>query len=146
MKKKNPNFKDSKKNYIDFLKKNKIYQSKKIFFYENNVEKMANWTNVDFKKTLKWYDTIRKNNKAKVELIHLEKMKKWKYNKKKGIIERSSIIPFFLLESSMILWKYILLSMNHFLIISVPLLLKSNKERTSPNSSLIFFLMVSDWS
>ena len=85
-----PSYNFTKKIYLDFLKQNNLYQSKKIFFYENNVEKMANWTNVDFKKTLKWYDTIRKNNKAKVELIHLEKMEKWKYDKKKGVIAHTS--------------------------------------------------------
>ena len=55
-----------------------------IFFYiENTIEKMKNWTNIDFKKTVKWYEKIRKLNKAKVTNIHLEKMKKWTYNKKK---------------------------------------------------------------
>ena len=44
---------------------------------------MKNWTNIDFKKTVKWYEKIRKLNKAKVTNIHLEKMKKWTYNKKK---------------------------------------------------------------
>ena len=37
---------------------------------------MRNWTNVDFKKTINWYEKIRKSNKAKVSNVHLEKMKK----------------------------------------------------------------------
>ena len=45
---------------------------------------MSNWTNIDFKKTIKWYEKIRKSNKAKVKNVHLEKMKKWTYDKKKG--------------------------------------------------------------
>ena len=60
MKSKIKNFKETKSKYIDFLKTNKIYKSKNFFFYENNVEKMENWTNIDFKKTLKWYETARK--------------------------------------------------------------------------------------
>ena len=90
MKSKIKNFKETKIKYIDFLKANKIYQPKKIFFYENNVEKMQNWTDVDFKKTLKWYESTRKKNKAKVKTIHLEKMKNWKYDKKKGVIVHTS--------------------------------------------------------
>jgi len=90
MKNKNLNFEDTKEKYIEFLKKNKIYQKKKIFFYENNVEKMSNWTNVNFKKTLNWYDSVRKKNKTKVETIHLEKMKKWNYDKNKGTIVHTS--------------------------------------------------------
>ena len=53
MKKINATYQDALKNYIHFLKKNKIYQNKKNIFYENNIEKMFNWTNVDFKKTLR---------------------------------------------------------------------------------------------
>jgi oxidase EvaA len=90
MKSKIKNFKETKSKYIDFLKTNKIYKSKNFFFYENNVEKMENWTNIDFKKTLKWYETARKKNKAKVKTIHLEKMKNWKYDKKKGVIVHES--------------------------------------------------------
>ena len=37
---------------------------------------MDNWTNVDFKKTIRWYEKIRKLNKAKVKNIHLEKNEK----------------------------------------------------------------------
>ena len=62
------NYSSTKKIYLDFLKKNNLYQSKKIFFYENNIEKMFNWSNSDFKKTLSWYNKIRKLNKTKVKI------------------------------------------------------------------------------
>jgi len=60
MKNKRLNFQNTKKKYFYFLRENKIYQSKKAFFYENNVEKMSNWTGSDFKKVLNWYEKIRK--------------------------------------------------------------------------------------
>ena len=50
MKKVHFSYQKTLENYIYFLKKNKLYQSRKKFFYENNIEKMFNWTNVDFKK------------------------------------------------------------------------------------------------
>jgi oxidase EvaA len=90
MKKINLDYLEAKKRYIDFLKKNNLYQIKKIFFYENNVEKMSNWTNYNFKKTLYWYLKIKSKNKTKVKSIHLEKMKKWTYNKHKGVITHDS--------------------------------------------------------
>ena len=78
------------KTYISFLKKSGLYDHKKIFFYENNIEKLKNWTNLDFKKNIKWYKKIKKNNKAIVQDVHLEKMKKWTYDKKKGTISHDS--------------------------------------------------------
>ena len=84
------NYETTLKNYLNFLKKNKLYEKKKIFFYENNIEKMSNWSNSNFAKTLNWYHKIRKSNKAKVKTIHLEEMKLWNYNKKKGVISHSS--------------------------------------------------------
>ena len=51
---------------------------------------MFNWTNVDFKKTLRWYNKIKSSNKSIVKSVHLEKMKKWTYDKKKGVIKHSS--------------------------------------------------------
>ena len=51
---------------------------------------MKNWTKIDFKNTIRWYENIRKSNKAKISNIHLEKMKKWTYNKKKGILYHNS--------------------------------------------------------
>ena len=90
MKKKNLNYSNSLKKYIIFLKKNKLYKKRKKFFYENNIEKMSNWTNVNFKKTLNWYNKIKRSNKAIVKTVHLEKMKKWTYDKKKGVIKHSS--------------------------------------------------------
>ena len=78
------------KTYISFLKKNSLYDHKKIFFYENNIEKLKNWTNLDFKKNIQWYKKIKKNNKATVQDVHLEEMKKWTYDKKKGTISHDS--------------------------------------------------------
>ncbi len=78
------------KTYISFLKKNSLYDHKKIFFYENNIEKLKNWTNLDFKKNIQWYKKIKKNNKAIVQDVHLEEMKKWTYDKKKGTISHNS--------------------------------------------------------
>ena len=74
MKKKYFTYQETLKKYILFLKKNKLYQERKKFFYENNIEKMFNWTNVDFKKTFRWYNNIKKSNKAVVRTVHLEKM------------------------------------------------------------------------
>ena len=90
MRKVNLDYSISLKKYIIFLKKNKLYQKRKKFFYENNIEKMSNWTNVNFKKTLNWYNKIKRSNKAIVKTVHLEKMKKWTYDKKKGVIKHSS--------------------------------------------------------
>ena len=53
------------KTYIAFLKKNKLFDSKKKFLYENNIEKFKNWTNQDFKKKLSWYLKIKKIIKLK---------------------------------------------------------------------------------
>ena len=78
------------KTYISFLKKNSLYDHKKIFFYENNIEKLKNWTNLDFKTNIQWYKKIKKNNKAIVQDVHLEEMKKWTYDKKKGTISHDS--------------------------------------------------------
>ena len=83
-------YQDTLINYIFFLKKNKLYQERKKFFYENNIEKMFNWKYVDFKRTLAWYNKIKNSNKAIVKTIHLEKMKKWTYDKKKGVIKHNS--------------------------------------------------------
>ena len=90
MKKRYSTYQDTLKNYIYFLKKNKLYQKRKKFFYENNIEKMFNWTNVDFKKTLRWYNKVKNSNKAIVKTVHLEKMKKWIYDNKKGVLKHSS--------------------------------------------------------
>ena len=90
MKKIRSSYQDTLINYIFFLKKNKLYQERKKFFYENNIEKMFNWKYVDFKRTLAWYNKIKNSNKAIVKTIHLEKMKKWTYDKKKGVIKHNS--------------------------------------------------------
>ena len=96
------NFENSLKRYINFLKKNNLYNKKKKFFYENNIEKMSNWTNSDFSKVLQWYNKIRNNTKATVKTIHLEKMKKWTYDKRSGSIKHTSG-EFFHIEGKRIL-------------------------------------------
>ena len=90
MKKIRSSYQDTLINYISFLKKNNLHQERKKFFYENNIEKMFNWKYVDFKRTLAWYNKIKNSNKAIVKTIHLEKMKKWTYDKKKGVIKHNS--------------------------------------------------------
>lgn len=83
-------FNETKNEYFLFLKKKKLFKKPNIFFYENTVEKMSNWSNIDFKKTIGWYEKIRKTNKAKITRVHLEKMKKWTYDKKKGVLKHDS--------------------------------------------------------
>ena len=66
-KKSNQNFKNTLKDYLVFLKTKKRYESKDRFRHENNIEKLNNWSGSNFKKTLKWYFDVKKNNKAKVK-------------------------------------------------------------------------------
>ncbi len=72
--------------YINFLKKEKIYEKKNLLKYELTLEKLQNWNNSNFNEIFKWYLKIKKNNKAKIRFQHLEKLQKWNYNKQKGII------------------------------------------------------------
>jgi oxidase EvaA len=90
MKKNNSDFRKALGDYIIYLKKKKLYNKTRIIFYENNIERLNNWSNSDFKKQLAWYHKIRKLDKTKVGTIHLEKMKKWKYNKNTGVISHES--------------------------------------------------------
>jgi len=101
IKKKNSYYKTLNE-YVVFLKKKKIYNIKNRFFYENNIEKLSNWTSSDFTKTSRWFQNIRKKNEAKVKTIHLEEMKHWIYDKKKGVIKHSSG-EFFKIEGKRIL-------------------------------------------
>lgn len=84
------NYNIALKTYLNFLKKNNLYEKKKKFLYENNLEKFKNWTNKNFKEKLSWYNKIKKQNKAIVENIHIEKMKNWSYDKKSGVIRHDS--------------------------------------------------------
>ena len=47
-------------------------------------------TKANFKKKLSWYNKIKKQNKAKVEDVHIEQMKNWNYDKKLGVISHNS--------------------------------------------------------
>ena len=58
---------------------NEVFQNENEFVVAFDLEQ----SNVNFNKTLRWYKKIKRSNKAKVKTIHLEKMKKWTYDKKK---------------------------------------------------------------
>ena len=70
-------------NYLNYLKKNKIFYKKNQILYENTIEKLYNWKNSDIKNIINWYQNVRKIEKSVVKNIHLEKLNKWSYNKKK---------------------------------------------------------------
>ena len=89
------------KDYINYLKKKKIYEKKNEIFYETTVEKLHNWKNTDIKKILNWYEQVRKTDKSKVSNVHLEKLNKWQYDKKKGTISHKSK-KFFIVEGKRI--------------------------------------------
>ena len=55
MKKNNSDFRKALSDYIIYLKKKKLYNKTRIIFYENNIERLNNWSNSDFKKQLAWY-------------------------------------------------------------------------------------------
>ena len=62
MKKTSFDYQKTLNNYIEFLKLLKIYKKKNEIFYENNIEKLNNWKNTNFKNNLKWYQNIKKTN------------------------------------------------------------------------------------
>ena len=76
--------------YLNYLKKNKIFYKKNQILYENTIEKLYNWKNSDIDKIINWYQNVRKIDKRVVKNIHLEKLNKRHYNKKKGIITHQS--------------------------------------------------------
>ena len=49
MKKTSFDYQKTLNNYIEFLKLLKIYKKKNEIFYENNIEKLNNWKNANFK-------------------------------------------------------------------------------------------------
>ena len=69
--------------YLIYLKKKKIFYKNNQIQYENTIEKLHNWKNSDIKKIISWYQYVRKTDKSAVKNIHLEKLDKWNYNKKK---------------------------------------------------------------
>ena len=69
--------------YLNYLKKKKIFYKKNQILYENTIEKLYNWKNSDIKKIINWYHNVRKIDKSVVKNIHLDKLNKWNYNKKK---------------------------------------------------------------
>ena len=88
--------------YLNYLKSKKIYYKKNQILYENTVEKLHNWKNSDINKIVNWYQNVRKIDKSLVKNIHLEKLNKWNYNKKKGIITHKSK-KFFIVEGKRVI-------------------------------------------
>ena len=83
-------YKRTLKLYKEFLKKNKIYEKKKKFFYEITIERIKNWTNTKFETRIFWYKKIVKNNKAKIFFKNLNNLDKWIIkNDKKEIFHES---------------------------------------------------------
>ena len=69
--------------YEEFLKKNKIYEKKKKYFYESTIERLKNWTNIKFETRVLWYKKIVKNSKAKINFKNLNDLDKWVIKKDK---------------------------------------------------------------
>ena len=90
MKKTSFDYQKTLSNYIKFLKALKIYKKKNEIFYENNIEKLNNWKNTNFKNNLKWYQNIKETNLAKVKTISLNQMNNWIVDLEKGIIKHKS--------------------------------------------------------
>ncbi len=88
--------------YLNYLKRKKIYYKKNQILYENTIEKLYNWKNSDINKIINWYQNVRKIDKSVVKNIHLEKLNKWNYNKKKGIITHRSK-KFFIVEGKRVI-------------------------------------------
>ena len=86
----NKNYITYLQNYLNYLKKEKIFNNKNLISYEINVEKLQNWSIVDFKDHLNWYIKVKKKNKSKISFKHLEFMDKWVYHKKKGVLSHES--------------------------------------------------------
>ena len=83
-------FNKTLENYLLFLKAEKKFKKKNIFKYENAIEKINNWTNSNFQKNFIWYNNVKRNCKARVKKTHIEKLKKWNYDKVKGRLFHSS--------------------------------------------------------
>ena len=84
------NYKNYLKDYIQFLKDKKIFNNKDIIKYEFNIEKLNNWTKSNFKNNLKWLKNQKKNCKATISYKHINNLKNWEYDAKKGKIYHSS--------------------------------------------------------
>ena len=85
------NFKETLKEYCDFLKKKKLWSKNNIINYEFQIEKLYDWkSGVSSKDLMKWFLSEQKKNTADVSIIHLDKVKKWNFDKKKGSINHES--------------------------------------------------------
>lgn len=84
-------FNDLLTEYITFLKNKKILSKKKIIDYEFQLEKLRDWKskhNTNY--LMRWFINEQKINKSKISIIHLNKLKKWKFNKTQGSIFHES--------------------------------------------------------
>lgn len=78
------NFNVYVKKYLRFVYENNFFIKKKKIDYEFQIERLFPWSSVEKTKSLnQWFLKKQKNNKATIQFIHLEKMKKWFFNKKK---------------------------------------------------------------
>lgn len=82
------NFNVYVKKYLRFVYENNFFIKKKKIDYEFQIERLFPWSSVEKTKSLnQWFLKKQKNNKATIQFIHLEKMKKWFFNKKKVLLD-----------------------------------------------------------
>ena len=85
------NFDDIFKEYIIFLKAQKLYKKKLVVEYEHSIEKLYNWESINDQKLLTtWFKQIKKNHPAKIKFQRLHLLNDWIFDKKKGIIQHKS--------------------------------------------------------
>ena len=87
----NKNFTKALDEHIKFLKKNLIYKKKNLINYSTSLESVINWKKKDETKLiLKWYNSVKKRNKAEIKKIDLTKLDNWTLSKKTGSINHQS--------------------------------------------------------
>ncbi len=85
------NYEKTLVSYFNFLKKNKLWNKHNQIHYEFQIEKLFDWKSLHSSKNLvKWFLKEQKNNSADTSIIHLNKLKKWKFDKKRGSINHDS--------------------------------------------------------
>ena len=85
------NFKEILKEYCNFLKMKKLWSKNNLINYEFQIEKLYDWKSQQVTKNLmKWFLGEQKKNTSKISIVHLNKIKKWKFDKKKGSINHES--------------------------------------------------------
>ena len=84
-------FNELVKKYLTFIKKNSIQPKKNLIDYEFQIEKIYDWKSKHKTEYLiKWFLNQQKNNKSKVSIINLNKIRKWKFSKSNGSIYHES--------------------------------------------------------